>query len=74
MGSLGLPDLPQEQAAPPDNTHLYHALHHLNISQLGRNIPFGIWAVLNGRLPELAGEGVEPFDWIEHGGAQDWPQ
>lgn len=62
---LGLPDLPQQEG---DNRHLIPALHHANIQDLGRDIPFGLWAVHNGYFPEIAGKGMEPFDWIEDGG------
>lgn len=64
-GRLGLPDLEPQQGS---NRHLLPALHHANIQDLGRDLPFGLWAVHNGYLPEIAGKGVEPFDWLEHGG------
>ena len=62
---LGLPQLAQPQG---DNRHLLPALHHANIQDLGRDIPFGLWAVHNGYFPEIAGKDRVPFDWIEDGG------
>jgi len=63
-GRLGLPQVPQPEG---DNRHLVPALHHANIQDLGRDIPFGLWAIHNGYFPELAGKGREPFDWVEDG-------
>jgi hypothetical protein len=62
---LGLPQIPQQEG---NNRHLIPALHHANIQDLGRDIPFGLWAIHNGYFPEIAGKDRVPFDWIEDGG------
>lgn len=63
-GQLGLPG--QSEAQPGNNNHLVPALNHANIQGLGRDVPFGLWALHNGLLGEIGGEGIEPYDWLEH--------
>ena len=65
-GSLGLPEAPQ--APPGDNSHLSFAAAHHNIQSLGRDIPFGVWAVQTGNFAKIAPQGMEPFDWLEEHG------
>jgi hypothetical protein len=60
--SLGMGTPQPEQ--PPDQSHLFYGLLHANIQGLGRDVPFGLWALHNGYFPELA-PGKTPFDWIE---------
>jgi hypothetical protein len=37
---------------------------HANAQGLGRNLPFGLWALQNGHFPELA-QGQKPYDWLD---------
>lgn len=53
---------PQERET--DNSHLlYGAMHH-NIQSLGRELPFGLWAIQNGYFADLA-PGKEMVDWLD---------
>lgn len=59
--SLGLP---QRQEAPPDQTHLIYGLRFNNAQGLGRDLPFGLWALHNGYFSALA-QGMAPVDWTD---------
>jgi len=52
------------QGQTPDQRHLLYGLMHENSQQLGRDLPFGLWAIHNGMLPELA-PGRQPVDWLD---------
>lgn len=58
---LGLPAPPEQKV---DDGHLLYGLRHLNSVGLGRDLPFGLWALHNGHFPELA-KGQQPFDWLD---------
>lgn len=45
--------------------HLVMGLMHSNAVGLGRDIPFGLWALHNGHFPALARQGMEPIDWMD---------
>jgi hypothetical protein len=59
---LGLPQMPQPEG---NNMHLVMGLMHQNIAGLGRDLPFGLWALHNGFFPSLASPGMEPLDWLD---------
>ncbi len=37
----------------------------MNAKGLGRDLPFGLWAIHNGYFPELAGADKVPLDWMD---------
>lgn len=43
------------------------ALMHQNSSDLGRDLPFGLWAQHHGYLNKIAGPQAVPYDWLEDG-------
>ena len=58
---LGMGQRPERET---DNTHLLYAALHANIQGLGRDLPFGLWALHNGYFPDLA-PGQQPVDWLD---------
>lgn len=50
-----------DQPEPSDFRHLMAAAQHQNMRQLGRDIPFGTWLLLNGHHRELIPDG-HPYD------------
>lgn len=54
----------QGQAQEQDQRHLVYGLMHLNAQRLGRDVPFGLWALHNGYFGELA-PGHQPVDWLD---------
>lgn len=54
----------QRQEQEPDNSHLLYAAMHENSQQLGRELPFGLWALHNGHFSDLA-PGKVPVDWLD---------
>lgn len=67
--SLGLPGAPApgpEASPPADNRHLMILAQHQNMKQLGRDIPFGIWATNTGLFRQLGMQpGQQPFDLFD---------
>lgn len=57
---MGAPPGPET----PDQRHLLYGLMHTNAQELGRNLPFGLWALHNGLFPEIA-SGARPLDWLD---------
>ena len=58
---LGMGQRPERQT---DNTHLLFGAMHANIQSLGRDLPFGLWALHNGYFSDLA-PGKQPVDWLD---------
>jgi len=54
---------PQRQE-DPSQAHLVYGLMHENIKSLGRDLPFGLWALHNGYFSDLA-PGRQPVDWLD---------
>lgn len=59
-GGLGLPDM--AVAKPPDYRHLIALSQHHNMTDLGHDVPFGIWAINNGEFRQMFEPGKMPFD------------
>jgi hypothetical protein len=54
--------MPQQEQ---NNMHLVMGLMHENAAGLGREMPFGLWALHNGFFPAIAKPGMEPIDWLD---------
>lgn len=59
---LGLPGKIEQES---NNNHLTAAMRYENIKRLGREVPFGLWAVHSGEFARLAPPGMAPHDWLE---------
>lgn len=62
-GGLGLPQM-QQPEEPPDYRHLVTLAQHHNMTDLGRDQPFGIHAINNGDFRQMFEPGRVPFDWF----------
>lgn len=60
-GGLGLPDM-AGPTKPPDYRHLIALGQHHNMTDLGHDAPFGIWAINNGEFRQMFEPGRMPFD------------
>jgi hypothetical protein len=58
---LGMGRPPEQET---DNTHLMYGAMHQNAQALGRDLPFGLWALHNGYFPDMA-PGKTPVDWLD---------
>lgn len=69
QAKLGMPEKPQPQAdagpPPGDYRHLLALAQHANMRDLGREVPFGVWAILNGIHRQLFQPGQWPADILE---------